>query len=164
MRTISLAVAVALVCSTAVASQDGRTLTGVLTNTDDPDDQIELTIHLSGQYRPIYRYEGRSGPRAVELTEVGQVVQFVPSGGGVQTIEVAALEASRARIHWVVNTSFEKSGMVLTQSYGREAATLVAAGAGYDATFQIVTTTRLSDLDLSVGGNPDVTVYKGVLR
>ena len=158
------ALLLALACSVTLEGQARRDLTGVLVADGDADDKIELTITLSPQHRPIYRYESSSGMREVELTEVGQIIRFVPRGGGVQTLEVTALEASRARVHWVLATSFEKSGAVLTQSYGKESATLTANGTGYDATFQILSSTHLSDLDLSVGDDPAVTVYRGVLR
>jgi len=146
-------------------AQARQSLTGVLTAAGDPSDQVELTIVLSAQNRPIFQYQSSSsGLREVELTEVGQVVQWVPPGGGVRTVEVAALQATNARVQWVIATSFEKSGAVLTQSFGKETITLTAATGGYDAEVQIISATRLSDLDLSVGGNPDVTVYRGVLR
>ena len=163
-RTCFTTAVLGVACAITLGGQAARDLTGVLTSDSDANDQMELTITLSAQNRPIYRYESTSGMREVELTDVGQTIRFVPRGGGVRTLEVAALEASKTRIHWVLATSFEKSGMVLTQSYGKESATLIANGSGFDATFQIVNSTRLSDLDLAVGGDADVTVYRGVLR
>jgi len=154
-----------LIASLAGAQGGGRrTLTGILTAQSDANDQVEITIVLSPLGRPIFQYETSSGEREQEIAEVGQVIRFVPPGGGVKTLEVTALEVARGRIYWQLAISFEKAGTVLTQQFGKETVTLVARGNAYDATFESVTATHLSDLELSVGGNPDVTVYRGTLR
>lgn len=151
--------------ASGMQAQGRRAWQGVVVSDENPEDKVEIAIELSAAYRPFFQYETRSGPREVEITQVGQVIQFVPPDGGVRTVRVEELQASRARVHVVLASRFEQtSGGVLEQSWTKTTQTLVGEGDAYRATFQVASGTRLSDLDNVVGGDVETTVYRGVLR
>lgn len=59
--------------------------------------QAEVQIDFSPQGFPLYAYTNNKGVvRQVELSHVGQTVEYVPRGGGVQRMVVKSLEKDRA--------------------------------------------------------------------
>ena len=68
---------------------------GTLMSTDGS--QAEVQIDFSPQGFPLYAYTNNKGVvRQVELSHVGQTVEYVPRGGGVQRMVVKSLEKDRA--------------------------------------------------------------------
>ena len=160
----ALAFAVALGAQ-ALGAQTAQIWQGVMVAEDDPDDRAEIFIVLSSAFHPILQLETSSGTREAEVEGAGQTFQFVPPGGGVRTMQVEALEASRDRVHVEISERFERaSGGILEQSWSRTIQTLVRDGDAFRATFQNASGTRLSDLDLAVGGDVQMKVYRGILR
>ena len=160
------ALVVVVLCGvSAAAAQDRRVWQGVVVSDKDPADQTEIAIELSATYHPIVQYETSTGSREAVLASAGEVLQFVPPGGGVRTIRVDTLQVSRDRVYLVLSERFERSsGGLLEQSWGRTTQTLVREGDAFRATLENASGTRLSDLDLAVGGDVERNVYRGLLR
>jgi hypothetical protein len=96
----------------------GTTWTG--TSNCDDGDNLEMIFKFADSGNPIYEYQTKSGLRSVELTEVGQLIRFVPPGGGVTSITVDSLDVSSDRASHVMSFSTESSGgETLTQSRSR---------------------------------------------
>jgi hypothetical protein len=161
----SVAIVLLLAAAVVAVSAQATQWQGVVVAEDDPSDSTEIVVVLSAAYRPILEIEARSGTREEEVEFVGQTFQFVPPGGGVRTMRVEALEASRDRVHIEISSRFERaSSGILQQSWTRTIQTLVRQGDAFQATFQNASGTRLSDLDLAVGGDVQTKVYRGILR
>lgn len=80
-------------------------------------DELPAVFKIAGSGNPIYEYQTGSGNREVELTFTGQVVRFVPPGGGVITAEVDSLSVSPDQINFSMAISEEKTSQdTLTQS------------------------------------------------
>jgi hypothetical protein len=162
---VAAAVALALFSTVTSAAQSARIFQGVVVADDDPSDRTEIFVVLSAAYRPILQLETSSGTREAEVESVGQTFQFVPPGGGVRTMRVEALDASPDRVHVAISSTFEQaSGGILEQSWYRTLQTLVREGDAFHATFENASGTRLSDLDLAVGGDVQTKIYRGILR
>ncbi len=102
--------------------------------------------------------------RTVELSEVGQQIQYVPDGGGVRTIEVVALEKSPGRLAVRLRTSFERaSGGYMDQRYSEEVLIFELTSEGLETELQVGTTSGFGDRDMSVSGE-DASVERGVLQ
>ena len=150
---------------TAATAQGARIFQGVVVADDDPSDRTEIFVVLSPAYRPVLQLDTSSGTREAEVEFVGQTFQFVPPGGGVRTMRIEAIEASPDRVHVAISSTFEQaSGGILEQSWYRTLQTLVREGEAFHATFENASGTRLSDLDLAVGGDVQTKTYRGLLR
>ena len=137
---------------------------GLLTGADGS--QAEVQVDFSPQGFPLYSYTNNHGvARQIELSHVGQTVEYVPQGGGVQRMVVQTFEKGQGRLSVSIVGSFERA----KQGYldqRQEAAlfeyTLVPEG------LKMRVTTRASshfgDKDLIVGGDPHAVVAEGVLR
>jgi hypothetical protein len=145
-------------------AQNRLTWQGVVVSDKDPENKSEIQVVLSSAYRPLYEYETSTGTREVELTTVGQMLRFVPPGGGVKTVRVEELQASPQRVRLALSIKFERSsGGVLEQSWAKTAQTLVKEGTGFRITIEYASGTRLSDRDTFVGPNTETEVYRGLL-
>src|SRR5688572_32822289 len=76
----------------------------------DNGNQMDASYKIASSGNPVYEYQSKSGPREVELSEPGQVVRFVPPGGGVTTVTVDSISTSPERITYSLSVSEESSG------------------------------------------------------
>jgi hypothetical protein len=77
----------------------------------EPGGSTSARYKVSENGNPIYEYQTKSGSREAELTSNGQVVRFVPPGGGVANVQVEALSVSADRIIYTLNISEERTSM-----------------------------------------------------
>jgi hypothetical protein len=114
---------------------------------------------------PIYEYQTKSGLRSVELTEPGQLIRFVPPGGGVTSITVDSLDVSSDRASHVMSFSTERSGgETLTQSRSRVGTETAIS----DEQLEVETTIRSQSVSsqpgIMVPGDEHVVVCRGKLK
>ena len=128
--------------------------------------QAEVQIDLSPQGFPLYSYTNNKGlTRQVELSQVGQTVEYVPPGGGVQRMVVERVEKGHGRLSVGIVGSFERA----SQGYldqRQEAALFEYALVPGGLKMRVTTssTSHFGDKDLMVGGDPDAVVAEGVLQ
>jgi hypothetical protein len=141
----------------------GTTWTG--TSNCDDGDNLQMVFKFADSGNPIYEYQTKSGLRSVELTEVGQLIRFVPPGGGVTSITVDSLDVSSDRVSHTMSFSTESSsGETLTQSRSRIGTETTIT----DAELQVETTIRSQSVSSQPGivapGDEHVIVCRGRLK
>lgn len=129
------------------------------------DQTIDAEWEFSANGFPIFSYVNNQGAaRTVELSQVGQKIQYVPKGGGVQTYVLQDMSLQPNRLAYVVRSSFERSrNGDLDQQYSVTQVDLLLTTAGLKTTLVVQSESYLSDKDLSTGG-PSQTVYSGLLQ
>ena len=137
---------------------------GTLTSTDGS--QAEVQIDFSPQGFPLYAYTNNKGiTRQVELSHVGQTVEYVPRGGGVQRMVVKTFERAPGRLSVGIVGSFERASqgyMSQRQEVALFEYTLAAEGLNMRVTTQ--STAHFGDKDMIVGGDPNSIVAEGLLQ
>lgn len=141
----------------------GTTWTG--TSNCDDGDNLEMIFKFADSGNPIYEYQTKSGLRSVELTEAGQLIRFIPPGGGVTSITVDSLDVSSDRASHVMSFSTESSsGETLTQSRSR----VGTETAIRDEQLEVETTIRSQSVSSQPGimapGDEHVVVCPGKLK
>lgn len=136
---------------------------GVLSSAGQSGD-VEVVFSQAGQ--PVYTYTNNQGvTRQVELIQSGQKIEYVPQGGGVQTVVVESIRKEPNSVILSLAGSFEraKSGYLdQRQEMTTIEYRLVPQGLHMRVTLRAVS--HLSDKDLSVGGTPDASVAEGILQ
>lgn len=165
MRTGAMA---ALVCLSGFGLLRAGDMTGswkgVLIGADGTS--AEVVVEFSSSGLPLYSYTNNQGvARQVELSKVGQTIEYVPSGGGVQRVVVKAIEVGAGRLSVGILGSFEKANQgYLDQQF--EGAlfeyALVPGGLKMKVTTQ--STSHFGDKDTIVGGTPQAAVAEGLLK
>ena len=137
---------------------------GTLTSTDGS--QAEVQIDFSPQGFPLYAYTNNKGvARQVELSHVGQTVEYVPRGGGVQRMVVKSFEKAPGRVSVGIVGSFERASqgyMDQRQEVALFEYTLAPGGLHIRITTQ--STAHFGDKDMIVGGDPNSIVAEGLLQ
>jgi hypothetical protein len=148
--------------ATTLAGELSGTWRGLMSDGEQSTDSL-FTFGEDGYL--VLEYTNNQGvTRAVELSDVGQQVEYVPDGGGVRTIEVRALEKSPGRLAMRLGNSVERtSGGYLDQRYSEEWLLFRLTSAGLEVEMQISTTSGFGDRSMSVSGE-DATVERGVLQ
>ncbi|WHZ22302.1 MAG: hypothetical protein OJF47_001414 [Nitrospira sp.] len=158
------AVAFTMTATTVQAADLTGAWKGTLTGADGS--QAEIRIDFSPQGFPLYSYTNNRGvTRQVELSQVGQTVEYVPPGGGVQRMVVKSIERGPGRLSVGIAGSFERASQgYLDQK--QEAALFEYALTPGGLTMRLTTrsTSRFGDKDMIVGGDPDSVVAEGVLQ
>lgn len=161
---IAAAVFVLAVSGTMEAADLTGAWKGVLTGADGS--QAEVQVDFSAQGFPLYSYTNNRGvARQIELSHVGQTVEYVPPGGGVQRMVVKSFEKGQGRLSVGIVGSFERA----SQGYldqRQEAALFEYALAPEGLNMRVTTrsSSHFGDKDLMVGGDPNSVVAEGVLR
>jgi hypothetical protein len=76
---------------------------------------VDVAFSLDGN--PLYSYTNNKGVwRQVELTRIGQKVEYVPAGGGVQTVIVQSISKRLDRVTLSLTVSFEKASSAISIS------------------------------------------------
>lgn len=141
----------------------GTTWSG--TSNCDDGDKLQMVFKFAESGNPIYEYQTKSGLRSVELSEVGQLIRFVPPGGGVTSITVDSLDVSSDRVSHTMSFSTESSsGETLTQSRSR----IGTENTITDGVLQVETTIRSQSVSSQPGivapGDEQVIVCRGKLK
>ena len=161
-------VATALCLLMMVVTVDSADLTGGWKGTLASSDgsQAEVQVDFSPQGFPLYSYTNNKGvARQVELSHIGQMVEYVPRGGGVQRMVVKTFEKGPNRLSVGIAGSFERA----SQGYmnQRQEVALFEYSLTPEGLNMRVTTrsnSHFGDKDLIVGGDPNSTVAEGVLQ
>lgn len=166
-RRITLVVVAACMlamASTVEAAELSGSWKGTLTGSDGRSGEVQ--VDFSPQGFPLYSYTNNKGVvRHVELSHVGQTVEFVPAGGGVQRVVVKTLEAGQGRLAIGIVGSFEKASQGYLQQ--QQEATLIEYALARGGLMMKVTTRSTShfgDKDMIVGGDPNSAVAEGLLQ
>ncbi len=131
----------------------------------DNGNTMDASYKIASSGNPVYEYQSQSGPREVELTEPGQVVRFVPPGGGVTTVTVDSISTSPERITYSLNVSEESSGGgTLSQSRATMETEATIDGSDLEVEFTIRSQNVLSQPGIVVPGDESRVVCRGKLR
>ena len=131
----------------------------------DNGNEMDASYRIASSGNPVYEYQSKSGPREVELTEPGQVVRFVPPGGGVTTVTVDSISTSPERITYSLNISEESSGGgTLSQSRATMESDATIDGSNLEVEFTIRSQNVLSQPGIVVPGDESAVVCRGKLR
>ena len=88
---VLLGVLVFITSMTVEAAEFSGSWKGTLSGTDGS--AADVQIEFSPQGFPLYTYINNKGlARQAELSQVGQTVEYVPAGGGVQRVVVKSVE------------------------------------------------------------------------
>ena len=131
----------------------------------DNGNQLDASYKIAPSGNPVYEYQSKSGAREVELSEPGQMVRFVPPGGGVTTVTVGSLSTSPERITYSLNISEESSGGgTLSQSRATMETEATIDGSNLNVEFTIRSQNVLSQPGIVVPGDESSVVCRGKLR
>ena len=131
----------------------------------DNGETMDASYKIASSGNPVYEYQSKSGPREVELSEPGQMVRFVPPGGGVTTVTVDSISTSPERITYSLNISEESSGGgTLSQSRATMESVATIDGSNLDVEFTIRSQNVLSQPGIVVPGDESRVVCRGKLR
>jgi hypothetical protein len=131
----------------------------------DNGETMDASYKIASSGNPVYEYQSKSGPREVELSEPGQIVRFVPPGGGVTTVTVDSISTSPERIAYSLNVSEESSGGgTLSQSRATMESDATIDGSNLDVEFTIRSQNVLSQPGIVVPGDESIVVCRGKLR
>lgn len=157
-----------LLCLPMIAAVKAGDITGswrgFLTGADGTSSEVLVDFSPSGL--PLYSYTNNQGvARQVELSQVGQTIEYVPSGGGVQRVVVKAIEVHPGRLSIAIMGSFEKTSQGYLDQHFEGALfeyTLVPGGLKMKLTTQA--TSHFGDKETIVGGVPNAAVAEGLLQ
>lgn len=137
---------------------------GLLNSADGS--QAEVQIDFSPQGFPLYSYTNNKGlTRHVELSHVGQTVEYVPSGGGVQRMVVERVEKGPGRLTVGISGSFERASQgYLDQQQESALFEYALVPGGLKMRVTTSSTSLFGDKDMIVGGDPNAVVAEGVLQ
>jgi hypothetical protein len=101
----------------------------------------------------------------VELSQIGQTIEYVPQGGGVQRVVVKTMDGGPGRLSIGMIGSFERaSNGYMDQRRQAALFEYALAPEGLVMRLTIESTSHFGDKDGIVGGNPDTVVAEGVLK
>jgi hypothetical protein len=103
--------------------------------------------------------------RQVELSQIGQTIEYVPQGGGVQRVVVKTMEGGPGRLSIGMVGSFERtSNGYMDQQQQAALFEYALAQGGLAMRLTIESSSHFGDKDGMVGGSPDAVVAEGVLQ
>jgi hypothetical protein len=161
---IAVSVLVLMFAATGRATELSGSWKGTLSGTDGRAAEVQIDFSLQGF--PLYSYtNNKRVTRQVELSRVGQTVEYVPAGGGVQRVVVKTLENGQGRLSVGIQFSFERASQgYLQQKYETALFEYVLAPEGLKMRVTTQSTSHFGDKDMIVGGNPNAAVVEGVLQ
>jgi hypothetical protein len=149
--------------STDVGALAGTTWKGKLKC--DDGDELDANYRFADSGNPIYEYQTKSGAREVELTSEGQMIRFVPPGGGVTSVVVDAISVSPEHMTNTISVSEEKSsGQTLDQNRATIQSEATLAGSELDVEITIRSQGTMSQPGIVVPGDESTVVCRGKLR
>ncbi|MBA2485546.1 MAG: hypothetical protein H0V35_05490 [Nitrospira sp.] len=101
----------------------------------------------------------------MELSHVGQTVEYVPRGGGVQRMVVKSLEKGQGRLSVHIVGSFERASQgYMDQQQEVALFEYALAPGGLNMRVTTRSTAHVGDKDMIVGGDPNSVVAEGLLQ
>jgi hypothetical protein len=163
MRKLFVFLSLFIAIESAVAADISGTWRGVLMS-GAASEEVEVVFSPSGY--PVYAYTNNSGvTREVELTQAGQVVEYVPQGGGVQRIVVNSIDKQPTAVVLSLNGSFEKASRgYLDQQRESTLIEYALMPQGLHMRIRTQNTAHFGDKDGIVGGTPAESVAEGILQ
>ena len=131
----------------------------------EPGGSTEAVYKVSDSGNPIYEYQTKSGTRQEELTSTGQVVRFVPPGGGVANVQVSSLAVGSNQISYSLNISEERTSQnTLDQSRAVVTSEARLTSAGLEVEMTVRASSIASQPDLVVPGEEQSARCTGTLQ
>ena len=131
----------------------------------EPGGTTEAVYRVSDNGNPIYDYQTKSGARQEELTSTGQVVRFVPPGGGVASVQVSSLSVGSDQISYSLNISEERtSNDTLDQNRAVVTSDARLTNAGLEVELTVRAQGIASQPDLVVPGEEQSARCRGTLQ
>jgi hypothetical protein len=131
----------------------------------EPGGSTEAVYKVSASGNPIYEYQTKSGARQEELTSTGQVVRFVPPGGGVANVQVSSLSVGSDQISYGLNISEERTSRdTLDQNRAVVTSEARLTGAGLEVVMTVRAQGIASQPDLVVPGEEQSARCTGTLQ
>lgn len=126
--------------------------------------QLEVAFNRDGY--PIFSYtNNKELTRQIELRSAGQKVQYVPSGGGVQTYVLEDIAKDPARLVYALRSNFQRAANgYLSENNHRYVVEYVLQGAELHVTIVDQADGYMGDREGNMLGNPSQSVAKGVLQ
>ena len=126
----------------------------------------EVQVDFGPQGFPLYSYTNNKGVvRQVELSHVGQTMEYVPAGGGVQRVVVKTLEKGQDRLAIGIGSSFERASQgYLDQQQKTTLIEYALTPGGLAMKVTTRSTSHFGDKNMSVGGDPNSAVAEGLLQ
>ena len=159
-----IAVVMLVLASSLWASNLTGSWKGTLTGADGTS--AEVQVDFSPQGYPLYSYTNNTGvTRQVELSRVGQTIEYVPAGGGVQRVVVKSIQRGQGRISISIVGSFEKAAQGYMDQQQEAALFEYQLGpGGLNMRLTSQSSSHFGDKDMIVGGDPNSTVAEGILQ
>ncbi len=125
----------------------------------------DFMVEFSEAGNPIVRYESKGGLQVAELVALGQRLRYVPPGGGVESIIVKELSITGAALHYVIDTSFEKtSGGILVQRYITSQWHLAPKDGALSVVLTVSVRGAVGQSDNVLADPTQTIVFRGILR
>ena len=159
-----IGVIVLALVSTVWASNLTGSWKGTLTGADGTSADVQ--VDFSAQGYPLYTYTNNTGvTRQVELSRVGQTIEYVPARGGVQRVVVKSIQRGQGRISVSIVGSFEKAAQGYMDQQQEAALFEYQLGpGGLNMRLTSRSSSHFGDKDMIVGGDPNATVAEGILQ
>ena len=161
---VAVTVLILMLAVTAQAGEFSGSWKGTLTGADFS--AADVQIDFSPQGFPLYAYTNNKGvARHAELSRVGQTVEYVPAGGGVQRLLVKTLEKGEDRLSVGLQFSFERASQgYLQQTYETALFEYALVPEGLKMRVTTQSSSHFGDKDMIVGGHPNAAVVEGILH
>lgn len=164
LARVALVIVMQAMATTLEAADMSGAWKGTLTGADGS--QAEVQVDFSPLGFPLYSYTNNKGvARQVELSHVGQSLEYVPPGGGVQRMVVKSLEKGQGRLSVGIVGSFERASQGYMDQQ-QEAALFEYALVSGRLNMRVTTrsTSHFGDKEMIVGGDPNSVVAEGLLQ
>lgn len=108
---------ICVVASIGTASAEGSDFAGIWQGQLTRDGEvIDAEWEFSADGFPVLYYTNEEGEtRAIELSEPGQRIEYVPTGGGVKVITLKALAKDAAHVFYAVEMHLRTGDSVTTE-------------------------------------------------
>ena len=153
-----------VMCAAVEAAEMSGSWKGTLTGSDGGSGEVQVDFGPQGF--PLYSYKNNKGVvRQVELSHVGQTVEYVPAGGGVQRVVVKTLDKGQGRLEIEIGSSFERASQgYLDQQQETTLIQYVLTPGGLAMKVTTRSTSHFGDKDMTIGGDPNSAVAEGLLQ
>jgi hypothetical protein len=165
LRMLFAAAAIWLLGASALpAAELAGSWKGQLTGADGSTSDVQ--IDFSPQGFPLYSYTNNRGlTRQAELSHIGQLIEYVPAGGGVQRVIVKAIEKGPGRLSVGIASSFERaSNGYLDQRQEAALIEYALVPEGLQMRVTVESASHFGDKHGMVGSDPDAAVAEGLLQ
>jgi hypothetical protein len=131
----------------------------------DDGDELQVNYKIAESGNLLYEYQTKSGAREVELESSGQMIRFVPPGGGVTTATLDTISSSPERITYSMTISEERaSGGTLDQGSSAIQWEGKLSGSELEVEMNIRSQSTMSQPGIVVPGDESTVSCRGRLK